>query len=349
VSAPVRQDPRPVIAWTVGLVALTVAVMWAMYLARDVILLIYISIVLCIGFGPIVRAVERRPLLVRKRRVPRWLAILAIYLVMLGVLVFIVTAGLPPLVAQARALGAGLPGMVERAQAYLVSHGLLEHQLTWQEIVQRVPAGAAGVGGDAVSTVLLTVVGVAGGAFGVVTILILTFYMLVEADEIFDTMTRLVPPRHRARFQAASHNISVKVSAWLGGQLLLALLIGTSATIGLWIIGVPYFFVLGVLAGIGELIPMVGPLLSAIPAVAVALSVSTGHAVTTAIFFIVQQQVENHVLVPKIMSKQVVVSAVTVLVALLFGGSLLGIIGALLAVPTAAMIRVVFDELTRDE
>ena len=72
-SAPVRQDPRPVIAWTVGLVALTVAVMWAMYLARDVILLIYISIVLCIGFGPIVRAVERRPLLVRKRRVPRWL------------------------------------------------------------------------------------------------------------------------------------------------------------------------------------------------------------------------------------------------------------------------------------
>ena len=75
----------------------------------------------------------------------------------------------------------------------------------------------AGVGGDAVSTALLTIVGVAGGAFGVVTILILTFYLLVEADEIFDTMTRLVPPQHRARFAAASHNISLKVSAWLGG------------------------------------------------------------------------------------------------------------------------------------
>ena len=346
-SDPVRQDPRAIIAWTVGLVVLTALALWAMYVARDVILLIYISIVLAIGFGPIVRAVERRPLLVGKRRVPRWLAILVIYLAMLGVLVFVVATGLPPLISQARALGAGLPGMVESAQAYLVAHGLLEHQLTWQELVQRVPAGVAGVGGDAVTTVLLTVMSVAGGAFGVVTILILTFYLLVEADEIFDTMKRLVPPAHRARFQSASNNISLKVSAWLGGQLLLGVVIGTSATIGLWLIGVPYFFVLGVVAGIGELIPMVGPLLSAIPAVAVALSVSTGHAVATAIFFIVQQQLENHVLVPKIMSKQVGVSAVTVLVALLIGASLLGIIGALLAVPTAAMIQVVFDELTQ--
>jgi len=347
VSAPVRQDPRPLIAWTVGLVALTVVVLWALYLARDVILLIYISVVLAIGFRPIVRAVERRRL-IANHRVPRWLAILAIYLAILGVVVFVGAAGLPPLVTQAQALGAGAPEMIARAQDYLVSHGLLDHRLTWQDVVQRAPA-VAGVGGDAVSRALLTIVGLAGGAFGLVTILILTFYLLVEADEISDTLTRLVPLQHRKRFAAASQNISLKVSAWLGGQLLLAVVIGSSATIGLWIIGVPYFFVLGVLAGIGELIPMVGPLLSAIPAVAVALSVSTGHAITTAIFFIVQQQVENHVLVPKIMSKQVGVSAVTVLVALLVGASLLGIIGALLAVPTAAMIQVLFDELTPDE
>ncbi len=346
-TTPVRQDPRPIIAWTVGLVALTVVLLWAMYLARDVLLLIYISIVLAIGFGPIVRAVERRKL-IANHRAPRWLAILAIYLAILGVLVFVGATGLPPLVSQAQQLAAGVPDMIARAQDYLVSHGMLAHPLTWQDVVQRAPA-VAGVGGDAVSRVLLTIVGLAGGAFGVITILILTFYLLVESDEIFAALTRLVPTQHRKRFTAASNNISLKVSAWLGGQLLLALVIGSSATIGLWIIGVPYFFVLGVLAGIGELIPMVGPLLSAIPAVAVALSVSTGHAVTAAIFFIIQQQVENHVLVPKIMSKQVGVSAVTVLVALLIGASLLGIIGALLAVPTAAIIKVVFDELTPDE
>ena len=106
---------------------------------------------------------------------------------------------------------------------------------------------------------------------------------------------------------------------------------------------------LGLLAAIGELIPMVGPILSAIPAVAVALTVSPGKALAVALFFLAQQQVENHVLVPKIMSKQVGVSAVTVIVALLVGGSLLGIVGALLAVPTAAAIQVIFEELTGDE
>jgi predicted PurR-regulated permease PerM len=146
-----------------------------------------------------------------------------------------------------------------------------------------------------------------------------------------------------------ARDISLKVSAWLGGQMVLAAVIGVTATLGLWLMGVPFFFVLGLIAAIGELIPMVGPLLSAIPAVAVALTVSPGLALGVAIFFVLQQQFENHILVPKVMSHQVGVSAVTVIIAILIGGSLLGIVGALLAVPTAAAIQVIFDELTLDE
>ena len=146
-----------------------------------------------------------------------------------------------------------------------------------------------------------------------------------------------------------SRDISVKVSAWLGGQLLLGAIIGTTATIGLWLLGVPYFFVLGLIAGIGELIPMVGPILSAIPALIVALTVSPGMALVVGVFFLAQQQFENHLLVPKLMERQVGVSAVTVIIALLIGGSLLGIVGALLAVPTAAVLQVIFDELTSDD
>ena len=139
------------------------------------------------------------------------------------------------------------------------------------------------------------------------------------------------------------------MTAWLGGHLLLGAIIDTTATIGLWLIGVPFFFVLGLLAGVGELIPMVGPILSAIPAILVALTVSPGTALATALFFLAQQQLENHILVPKIMSKQVGVSAVTVIIALLVGGSLLGIVGALLAVPSAAAIQVIFGELTGND
>jgi predicted PurR-regulated permease PerM len=230
-----------------------------------------------------------------------------------------------------------------------VERGLIDHELTMSEALQRAPTGMLGAGGDAVTTVVGAVFGLAGGVFGVVTILILTFYMLVESDTIFRRFVRLFPVEQRLRVATVSSDISVKVSAWLGGQLLLGAIIGTTATIGLWLLGVPYFFVLGLLAGIGELIPMVGPILSAIPAIIVALTVSPGMALGVGAFFLAQQQFENHLLVPKLMERQVGVSAVTVIIALLVGGSLLGIVGALLAVPTAAVLQVIFDELTPDD
>jgi predicted PurR-regulated permease PerM len=217
------------------------------------------------------------------------------------------------------------------------------------EALQKAPTGMLGAGGDAVTTVAGAVINVAGGVFGVVTILILTFYMLVESDTIFRRFVRLFPIEQRLRIATVSSDITVKVSAWLGGQLLLGAIIGTTATLGLWLLGMPYFFVLGFIAGIGELIPMVGPILSAIPALMVALTVSPSMALGVGVFFLVQQQFENHLLVPKLMERQVGVSAVTVIIALLMGGSLLGIVGALLAVPTAAVLQVIFDELTNDE
>jgi len=111
---------------------------------------------------------------------------------------------------------------------------------------------------------------------------------------------------------------------------------------------VPYFYVLAMIAGIGEMIPIVGPLLAAVPAIAVAFTVSPALVVGVAVFFLLQQQFENHVLVPKVMERQVGVSAVAVIVALLIGGTLLGIVGAILAVPTVAILQVLFQELVAE-
>jgi predicted PurR-regulated permease PerM len=107
--------------------------------------------------------------------------------------------------------------------------------------------------------------------------------------------------------------------------------------------------VLALLSAVGEMIPVVGPILSAIPAIAVASTVSMQKVLFVVIFFVLQQQLENHVLVPKIMSRQGRGQSVTVIVALLIGGSLLGIVGAILAVPTAAILQVVAAELIADE
>jgi len=328
------------------MVALTGMVLWAAYIVRDALLVVYVSGVLAIGFSPIVRVIERQKLLpIGSARFPRWLAILVLYLAILGTIGLAIFLVFPPLVDQAQALWTKAPQMFEQGQQFLISKGWLKEHLTIREAVERAP----GTGGDAVGKVASAIGSVAGGIFGIVTILILTFYMLVDSANLRETLLRLLPKERRARADAAARDVTLKVSAWLGGQLLLGLAIGTTSAVGLWALGIPYFYVLALISGIGEMIPVIGPILSAIPALAVAASVSPQKALLVLIFFLLQQQLENHVLVPKIMSRQVGVSAVTVIIALLIGGSLAGIVGAILAVPTAAILQVVASEIFREE
>jgi predicted PurR-regulated permease PerM len=340
------EDQRALIRYGIAMTVLAGILLWAAYLVRDVLLVIYVSGIFAIGFSPIVRVIERQKLLpIGSARFPRWLAILILYLAILGTVALVVFLTLPPLVEQGRALWSKLPEMFERGQQLLLSKGWLKQHLSMSEAFARAP----GTGGDAATRVIGAVANVAGGIFGFVTILILTFYLLVDSANLRASMLRLFPRRQRERVDAASREVTLKVSAWLGGQLLLAAVIGATSAIGLWALGVPFFYVLALISAIGEMIPVVGPLLSAIPAIAVAATVSPKTVLFVVIFFVVQQQMENHILVPKIMSRQVGVSPVTVIVALLIGGSLLGIVGAILAVPTAAILQVVAAEIMTED
>ena len=303
----------------------------------------YVSLLIAIGLSPLVEKLEQRR--AKRQRLPRWAAILTIYLALVTALVGVAVMVIPPLVDQARELWAALPGLLHNAQQWLLTRGWISRELTVQEAVQQTPVG----GSDAVGTVVTAVWGLVGGIFGLVTILILTFYLLVDFDKIVRFFIRLFPLPERGRARDATHRVTTKVSAWLGGQLLLGAIIGSSAALGLWLMGVPYFYVLALLAALGEMIPVIGPILSAVPAVIVALTVSPTLALAALVFFVVQQQIENHLLVPKIMERQVGISAVVVITALLIGGSLLGIVGAILAVPTAAILQVLFEELVPND
>lgn len=340
------EDPRALIRYGIAGAAITLVIVWTLYLAREALLLIYVAALVAIGIGPLVGALERRRTVtpIGRRRIPRWVAILAIYLVVIGSLIGIGALVFPPLIDQARELWERVPELLHRGQRVLIDRGLLGRELSIREAVEQSPVG----GSDAIGTVVGAVWGVVGGLFGFMTILILAFYMLVDADNIVTTFVKLFPHDRRKRVGDACRRVSTKISAWLAGQLLLAAIIGGTAALGLYVMGVPYFYVLALIAGIGEIIPIVGPILAAIPAIAVALSVSPTLAIGVAVFFFAQQQVENHVLVPKIMARQVGVSAVVVIVALLLGGSLLGIMGAILAVPTAALLQVLFEEIAPD-
>ena len=336
---------RGLALWIIVMSALTALLLWAAYLARGVLLLIYVSALLAVGLGPLVRRIEGWKLpLGGTRRVPRGLAILLIYVVAIGAVAAVAVMVLPSLVDQAGQLWTALPEMFDRAQQYLVSRGLLSRPLTAGEAFDR-----ATIGPSAVDTVIGAASSVVGGVFGLLTILILTFYFLLESGSLFQTFVGLFPRSRRGTIRSASTEITEKVSAWLIGQLMLMAIIGITAAIGLGLLGVPYFYVMALIAAVGELIPVVGPILAAIPAIAVSLNESIGMAVSVAIFFFIQQQVENHVLVPKIMERQVGVSAVMVIIALLIGAALMGLPGAILAIPTAAILQVVYQHVRPDK
>jgi predicted PurR-regulated permease PerM len=316
--------------------------LWTLYLARGPLLLLYVCMLLAMGLSPLVRWIERQRLwAVGRKRLPRPLAILVIYAAVIGTLTGVGFAIVPPLIQQSQQLVKEFPHLIDRGQERLASWGLISPDTSYKELLQQSPIG----GGDAVTLLMSTVWGFIGGLFGMITILLLTFYMLVESQSIFEFFVRLFPRERRRQVASVSALVTIKVSAWLGGQIFLGFVIGATSAIGLGLMGVPYFFVLALISGIGEMIPMVGPLISAIPAIGVAFTVSPGLALGVAVFFLLQQQFENAVLVPKLMGETVGLSAVTVITALMIGSELFGLAGALLAVPTAAIIQVLVEEL----
>jgi predicted PurR-regulated permease PerM len=337
-----ERRPLALIIWAVLAVGAAAGVAWGVYLARGALLLIYISVLLAIGFRPIVRWLEVHPILrLGARRAPRWLAILVVYLTIMATLTIAGILVVPPLIAQSEELWNRTPALLDRAQDFLVEHNLLTHRITLREAVSRAP----GTPGSAVGTVVTAVGRVVAGVLGFVTVLILTFYLLVESESLFVGFARLFPTDARPRVMHMSREISAKVSAWLNGQFILASVIGTSAAMGLYLLNVPYFYVLGLVAAIGETVPVIGPVISMVPAVLAGLSVSAKTALFVGLFWIGQQQIENHLLVPKVMQRQVGVNPVIVIAALLVGGSILGILGAVLAVPTAAIVQVIVQAI----
>ena len=335
-------------AWTdrrlvhaVAILFVAVVLFWLLHAARYAFLLIYVSVLLAIGLAPLVRLIERLEMLpIAAERIPRWLAILILYLGFIAIVAGLALLVVPPVVRQAVELTERLPALFERAQDWLIQQGVTTRRVSIGEAVPEAGRGA-------VSTVVTTAWSVAGGLLGLVTVLIMTFYLLVDAARVHRTLLRLVPGNRRAQADAASRRIGSRISAWLVGHLVLAALVGGATAIGLAIIGVPFAWVIAVLAGAAELVPIVGPLIAGTVAVAMGLTVSLQTALVTLAFILALQTLESNVLVPKIMERQVGLSPVVIVAALLIGGELRGVLGAILAIPTAAILTALIEEFGR--
>ena len=335
---------RQLILFAVAALAGGVVLLWTLYLIASVLLVVYVSGLLAVGFSPIIRRFERGIGPRRRVLLPRWAAVLALYVGAIALLGLVLVIVLPPFVRQATALWLDLPLYLDRLQDTLIRYGITSGRWTSADVLAQLPSP-----GFLAAQVMGALKSVVGVAVTIVTVVILPYYLLLEADAIRDNFIKLFARAQRLVVARLTERVTIKVGAWLMGQLLLSGIMGAAVAIGLWLLGKPYFYVFGVLAALGSLVPIIGPILAAAPAILVAFSLSVRTGIFVASYIGVLQFLEGNLIVPRLMEKQVGVSAVTVIIALLIGTQLLGITGALLAVPTAAIVQVLAQEyLERD-
>lgn len=314
--------------------AATLAGLVLIYEIRHVILLAGIAAFIAIAVEPAVTFLQRY---LR----PRALAVAVMaFLVIMGVAGF-VAAVAPPITRQVQNLADQLPDYAEQLKDSSTTLGRLEGRF---HITERLEEGIASATDFAAN--LGAILGTIGSVItNLLVVLVLTLYFLVNAPRMKAEGLRLVPADKRRQTAALMEEVFGKVGGWLEGNLLISAIAGVVSFVALLIIGVPYAAALAMWVAITDLVPMVGALLGAVVCVIVAFFTGVGTGIWTLIYFLIYQQVENYVIQPRVMKRTVDVSAVAVILAALIGGTLLGPVGVLLAVPAAASLKVIANEL----
>ena len=315
---------------TILKIILAIFLVWFLYAVRDVVVLFFVVLVIFAALNPLVDRMGNY--------IPRILALFLLLLIFILILVAVGFLLAPLIISQVHQLAINLPVLIER-------FGPLYQQIqpsitNYQENLFKYSSQV----GQLTSGVFSTTVGFISGVVGVFTILVLSFYMLLEKDSIKKLLNDFVPLEHKERIFDLLRKIAEKMGKWLRGQALLMLVVGVADFIALSILGVPYAAILAILGGLFEVIPYVGPWLGLLPAFIIAFTISPIKALFVLIAYVLIQQLEAQFLAPKIMGRAVGLSPVIIILALLCGASLMGILGVIVAVPVAAAISVIIQE-----
>lgn len=342
-----RQRNR-LLLW-LGLGILVAVLLWA---ARGVLLPYVLGLVLAYFLLPLVNWLDRHmPHRLKGWQIARPLAILLTYLLLLAIVGGVVAFIVPLLNQQISYTIENWPKLAERAKEWG------ERGWTWYQTIPAdwratIETNVEGLAADvltgiqnALMATARTVFSTFGFILGMIVIPFWLFYILLDENKVKKGVLGAFPERMRADMQALGRMIDDVLSAYLRGQLLLMLFVGGMATIAFMIIGVPFAIVLGLIAGLFEILPYVGPILGAIPAVIVALLNEPISALYVAAAVLVIQQVENIILVPRIAGQSVKLHPALVMVVLVIGNEVGGFIGMVTAVPLAAILRDVFKYL----
>lgn len=310
------------------------------YFIRDVILMVFIAIIFAALIEPLVNFFE-------EKKVPRGVGVIVIYLTLFLFLVLVVRLIIPPIVEQVALLTRNFPGLWERiAENFNNFRQYSEEQGLVDNIQQGLEGLQAGLQ-KAATGVYSFIISIFRNLINFVVVLVITFYLVIERNAVNKLFKAIAPAQYHSYLINLFSLIQKKIGDWARGQLILGLIIGIFSFIGLIFLLPKYALVLALVAGITELVPYLGPTLGAIPAVFLGFTVppfSFWRGIAVLFLYIVIQQVENHIIVPQVMKKQVGLNPVVIIIVMLIGARLAGIIGLILAIPVATAFSVVIKD-----
>lgn len=326
----------------IGLIAFLVL----MVLVRNQVLAILtpflIALVIAYILNPIV-------LWLQQRKIKRIIAVLIIYLVFFGIIFLLLAQFVPVVYSEINRLATQIPRYTQQAQDLIRDFNEATDRMQLPESIQdAINLSLRNLEGrlvNALTRVPEITTNVARAIFNIVLILILTFYLLKDFGLVKQALHAMVPEKKKTRVRKILHEIDNSLGNYVRGQLLICTIIGVSSYLGLLFLGVEFALILGIIAGITNIIPYFGPFIGAVPAVVVALLTSPALAIKVAIVYTIIQQVESHLVAPQILGKSMGLHPLIVIMALIAGGQFFGIMGMIVAVPVVAVLRILIRNM----
>lgn len=306
-----------------------------LYAVRDVVAIVLVSVIIVAAMSPLIEKFK-------KVKIPRSVSVLGIYIIFFGTIGLLASLIIPQLATQLKEVSKGVPQFVGKVNEVFGSIP------QYEKISQGIETSLNNISDNLTSSAtnfFVVIFKIFGGIATFFAILVLVFYMSAAEGEIKAFFKSLVPKDYEEKFHKIGDKVQKKIGSWVRGEAILMLTVGTLSFIGLKFLGIKYALTLAIIAGLLEIVPVIGPIISSIPAIIIGFTQSPVLGLAAAILYIVIQQSENHILVPKVMQKATGLSPVVVVISLLIGVRLLGFLGIILAVPVALILSVFVDEL----
>lgn len=323
---------------TILKVFLILFAIYFMYLVKDILVVLFVSLILASALDPMVDWMQ-------KRKIPRSVGMVVIYFILFVIIGTAFYLIIPPIIKQVNELSVSFPHYLEKVVS---GFSALKEYATQHDLLNNIKNNFGSLSSNlegAVGGIFSTVSGIFGNILSFFLILVITFYMVVEENGMKKIIWSIAPIEHQPYIIQLVDRMQAKIGLWIRGQLILSLIIFTFTFLGLSILGVKYALVLALIAGLTEFIPYLGPTIAAIPAIFLAFTQEPMLALFVLALYYIIQMVENHVVVPKLMQKVVGLNPIIIIIVLLVGFKIAGIMGAVLAIPVATAVSVFLKDL----